>query len=177
MAKELRSAGAAAPLQEKHDGAPHSKLSLRLWLRMLSCVMVVEKNVRRQLVDQFATTLPRFDLMAALDRRSDGMVMSELSKSLMVSSGNVTSVVDRLIEDGFVTRTTDENDRRSIIVKLTPKGRKDFEHMAKAHEEWFDKLFSDLSEHELERFLLRLGDLRAAVDKRLPEIGGMGEGK
>lgn len=160
-------------LQEKHDGAPHSKLSLRVWLRLLSCVMVVEKNVRRQLVEQFGTTLPRFDLMSALERKPDGMVMSELSKSLMVSSGNVTSVVDRLIEDGCVTRTTDENDRRSIIVKLTPAGLKDFHAMAKAHEEWFDKLFSDLSDHELERFLLRLGDLRAAVDKRLPEIGGM----
>ncbi|MEM6834023.1 MAG: MarR family winged helix-turn-helix transcriptional regulator [Pseudomonadota bacterium] len=162
--------------QEKHDGAPHSKLSLRLWLRLLSCVMVIEKQVRRQLIDQFGTTLPRFDLMSALDRRPDGMVMSDLSKSLMVSSGNVTSVVDRLIEDGFVSRTTAANDRRSIIVSLTPKGQKEFSRMAKAHEEWFDTLFSDLTDYEIERLLIRLGDVRASVDKRLPELDGMGDG-
>ncbi|MEM7569812.1 MAG: MarR family winged helix-turn-helix transcriptional regulator [Pseudomonadota bacterium] len=161
--------------QEKHDGAPHSKLSLRLWLRMLSCVMVIEKQVRRQLIDQFGTTLPRFDLMAALERRPDGMVMSELSKSLMVSSGNVTSVVDRLIEDGHVSRTTAANDRRSIIVKLTAKGRREFNRMAEAHEAWFDKLFGDLSDYEIERLLIRLGDVRTAVDKRLPEIDAMGD--
>ncbi|MEO0410499.1 MAG: MarR family winged helix-turn-helix transcriptional regulator [Pseudomonadota bacterium] len=166
----------AATPQEKHDGAPHSKLSLRLWLRMLSCVMVIEKQVRRQLIDQFGTTLPRFDLMAALERRPDGMVMSELSKSLMVSSGNVTSVVDRLIEDGFVSRTTAQNDRRSIIVKLTAKGRREFNRMANAHEEWFDKLFSDMSDYEIERLLVRLGDLRSSVDKRLPEIDAMDPG-
>lgn len=162
--------------QEKHDGAPHSKLSLRLWLRMLSCVMVIEKQVRRQLIEQFGTTLPRFDLMAALERRPDGMVMSELSKSLMVSSGNVTSVVDRLIEDGYVSRTTAQKDRRSIIVKLTAKGQREFNRMAKAHEEWFDRLFSDLSDYEIERLLIRLGDVRTAVDKRLLEMDAMGDG-
>lgn len=157
-------------LREKLDGAPHSKLSLRLWLRLLSCVMVVEKHVRRRMIEQFQSTLPRFDVMAALERNRDGMVMSDLSKSLMVSSGNVTGVVDRLISDGLATRHVDEQDRRSINVKLTPKGLKEFSRMAAVHEGWFDHLFVDLGEAEIRDLLESLAQVRAAVDRRLPEL-------
>ena len=157
-------------LREKLDGAPHSKLSLRLWLRLLSCVMVVEKHVRRRMIEQFDSTLPRFDVMAALERRRDGMVMSELSKSLMVSSGNVTGVVDRLISDGLAVRQVDAQDRHSINVKLTPKGLKEFARMAAVHEGWFDHLFADLSEAQIRDLLDSLAEVRAAVDRRLPEL-------
>ena len=92
---------------DRLGGAPHSKQSLRLWLKLLSCAMVVEKRLRARLDEDFDTTLPRFDVLAALERHAEGLKMSALSESLMVSNGNVTGVVTRLIEDGFVTRTVD----------------------------------------------------------------------
>lgn len=172
-ATETQGEGAAAvppQLREKLDGAPHSKLSVRLWLRLLSCVMVVEKQVRRQMVEQFDSTLPRFDVMSALERRRDGMVMRELSSSLLVSSGNVTGVVDRLIADGLASREIDPDDRRSIIVKLTPKGLRDFNKMASVHEQWFDNLFANLPDSRILDLLDSLAQVRAEIDRQLPRL-------
>ena len=107
---------------DRLGGAPHSKQSLRLWLKLLGCTMIVEKRLRARLDAEFATTLPRFDVLAALERHSQGLKMSALSEFLMVSNGNVTGVVSRLIEDGLVTRTVDREDRRSATVRLTPQG-------------------------------------------------------
>ena len=98
---------------DRLGGAPHSKQSLRLWLKLLSCTMVVEKRLRARLDADFDTTLPRFDVLAALERHPQGLKMSALSEFLMVSNGNVTGVVSRLIEDGLITRTVDRADRRS----------------------------------------------------------------
>src|ERR1700754_1054046 len=95
---------------EKFDGALHSKQSLRLWLRLLSCSTTLEKKARAMLIERFDTTLPRFDVMAGLDRAPNGLTMSELSKLLLVSNGNVTTIVSRLVEDGIVTRTQDKDD-------------------------------------------------------------------
>src|SRR5271163_3234003 len=118
---------------DKLGGAPHSKQSLRLWLKLLSCTMIVEKRLRIRLDEAFKMTLPRFDVMAALERHAQGLTMSALSESLMVSNGNVTGVVTRLIEDGLVTRTVDRADRRSATVRLTRKGRDVFLKMAAAN--------------------------------------------
>lgn len=156
--------------REKLSGASHSKLSLRLWLRMLSCVMVVEKHLRRQMVEQFDSTLPRFDVLSALDRRRSGISMSELSQSLMVSGGNVTGVIDRLITDGLVRREVDPKDRRSITVKMTPAGRRSFRKMAEIHEDWFDTLFATMSEQEVASVLEDMGHVRRAIDHGLSEL-------
>ena len=98
---------------DRLGGAPHSKQSLRLWLKLLSCSMIVEKRLRARLDEDFKTTLPRFDVLAALERHAGGLKMSALSESLMVSNGNVTGVVTRLIEDGLVTRTVDQRRPRA----------------------------------------------------------------
>ena len=132
---------------DRLGGAPHSKQSLRLWLKLLGCTMIVEKRLRSKLDAEFATTLPRFDVLAALERHSQGLKMSALSEFLMVSNGNVTGVVSRLIEDGLVTRTVDEEDRRSATVRLTRKGRDSFLKMAAANERWMEQMFADLSDH------------------------------
>ena len=107
-----------------------SKQRLRLWLRLLSCTTAIEKKARAMLNARFGTTLPRFDVMAALDREPDGLTMSGLSELLLVSNGNVTAIVARLVEDGLVTRTRDKADRRVLRVKLTAKGRRDFRGFA-----------------------------------------------
>jgi DNA-binding MarR family transcriptional regulator len=149
---------------DRLGGAPHSKQSLRLWLKLLSCSMIVEKRLRARLDADFETTLPRFDVLAALERHALGLKMSALSESLMVSNGNVTGVVTRLIEDGLVTRTVDREDRRSATVRLTRKGRDAFLKMAAAHEQWMDKMFADLSDNQTEDLMRLLTHLRRSIE-------------
>ncbi len=149
---------------DRLGGAPHSKQSLRLWLKLLSCTMTVEKRLRVRLDEDFKTTLPRFDVMAALERHAEGLTMSALSESLMVSNGNVTGVVTRLIEDGLVTRTVDQEDRRSATVRLTRKGRDTFLKMASANEHWMDEMFADLSDKQTEELMRLLMHLRRSIE-------------
>jgi len=148
---------------EKFGGAPHSKQSLRLWLRMLSCTTRIENIIRERLRVEFRTTLPRFDVLSALERNPDGLSMGELSRYLMVSNGNVTGVVNRLVSDGLVTRTLSESDRRSHLVKLTPKGWQAFKHMAETHEGWIDELFAQIDNEEADALLACLQRVQQSV--------------
>jgi DNA-binding MarR family transcriptional regulator len=135
--------------------------ALRLWLRLLSCTVRVENRVRSGLRQEFATTLPRFDLMAQLERYPAGLRMSELSKRLMVSGGNVTGITDQLEREGFVVRTLDRGDRRAITVKLTPAGLKRFREMAASHEQWIVELLGGLSPEEKQTMLGTLSKLKS----------------
>jgi DNA-binding MarR family transcriptional regulator len=125
--------------------APMSKLKLRLWLRLLRTTRRVEIELRERLRVSFGVTLPQFDVLAALARNPAGMTMSELSRFLMVSNGNVTGIVDRLVADGKVIRTVKDRDRRSIFVRLTQDGTAHFETMATAHEGWVEALLAQFS--------------------------------
>lgn len=155
----------AAAAIEKHGGAPYAKRPLRLWLRLLSCATVIEKRVRQRLIDEFETTLPRFDALATLDRATEGMTMGELTRLLLVSGGNVTTIVARLIEDGLVERTASKTDRRSATVRLTPAGRAAFRAMAAAHEAWIETYLADLSDADTDALLDGLQRLRASVER------------
>ena len=119
---------------------PASKERLRLWLRILSAQRVIENEVRERLRVEHDTTLPRFDVMAALYRNEEGLKMSELSGELRVSNGNVTGIVDRLVNDGLIVRASVLGDRRAMLVRLTDEGRNTFAGMAEAHEGWIDDL-------------------------------------
>ena len=153
-----------AVFRDKLGGAPHSKQSLRLWLRLLSCSIVLENRIRSRLDADFGTTLPRFDVLAALERHADGLTMSALSKSLMVSNGNVTGVVQRLIEDRLVSRKIDRADRRRATVRLTVSGRAIFRRMAAAHERWIDQMFADISDADNTSLVKLLSTLRRSVE-------------
>src|ERR1700722_2856143 len=122
---------------------------LRLWLRLLTCTTLIEGEVRRRPRGNFAVTLPRFDLMAQLDKTPDGMTLGELSSRMMVSNGNVTGLVERLVADGLIARKAAPNDRRAQIVRLTPAGRRSFRAMARAHESWIARIFTDLKPAEM----------------------------
>ena len=87
----------ALAIREKHDGALGDRSSVRLWLRLLSCTMAIEKDVQRRFAER-GTTLARFDVLAALDRHGEGMTMGALSRALLVSNGNVTQLVQKLAE-------------------------------------------------------------------------------
>jgi len=122
--------------------------SLRLWLQLLTLTTMVEKKIRRRLTEEFETTLPRFDVMATLERAHGKLTMGELSKKLLVSKGNVTWVVTSLVKQGLIRREKDEADKRIHFLSLTDKGRREFEAQAKAHKEWINEIFSGLSEQE-----------------------------
>jgi DNA-binding MarR family transcriptional regulator len=132
---------------ESRLGKDHHQ-SLRVWLRMLSCTVLIEDQIRSRLRNEFGITLPRFDLMAQLERHPEGLRMGELSKRMMVTGGNITGITDQLEQEKLVVRVPDPNDRRAYSVKLTAAGRRAFERMASVHEEWIDELLGGLSAPE-----------------------------
>ena len=137
------------------------KQRLRLWIRLLRVARVIEGELRDRLKTQFEMTLPRFDVMSALYRERDGMLMSDLSRFLLVSNGNVTGIVDRLVSSGFVVRSNREGDRRTSIVRLTEAGEIRFAEMASAHENWIEELLKDISEDDARRLSSMLKAFRS----------------
>ncbi|HTJ16183.1 MAG TPA: MarR family transcriptional regulator [Steroidobacteraceae bacterium] len=142
--------------------------ALRLWLRLFACTSLVESRVRRRLQTRFGTTLPRFDLMAQLDRSPQGLRMSELSSRLMVTGGNVTGLTDSLEDEGLVVRESDGADRRALRVKLTREGRRVFRAMATEHERWIAELFAGLSAREARSLAERLHTLKQHILDSVP---------
>jgi DNA-binding MarR family transcriptional regulator len=140
--------------------------SLRLWLRLLSCSTLIENHIRQRLQGEFATTLPRFDLMAQLERCPEGLKMGELSKRLMVTGGNVTGITDLLEREGLVARVNDARDRRAFRVRLTPSGQRLFKKMAGEHERWIIDLFEGLPSKGKQRLAGLLHDLKNHVRRR-----------
>lgn len=134
---------AALDLASRLTQADHQ--ALKLWLRMLSCTTLIENEIRSRLRNELDITLPRFDLMAQLQRHPDGLRMGELSRRMMVTGGNVTGITDQLEQEKLVARVADPHDRRSCIVKLTHAGRRSFEHMAVLHEAWVVELLQGFS--------------------------------
>ncbi|VVE76801.1 MarR family transcriptional regulator [Pandoraea captiosa] len=137
--------------------------ALRLWLRLLTCANLIETDIRSRLRQEFDCTLPRFDLLAQLDRHPEGLKMGELSKRMMVTGGNVTGITDQLEKEGWVTRETVVNDRRAFLIKLTPRGKKAFSNMARSHEEWIEQRLGRLPEEQRHQLYLLLGDLKAVI--------------
>jgi len=143
-----------------------SKRRLRLWLRLYAATSVIEREMRRFLRRHFATTLPRFDLMAALERAPDGLTMGEISRRLMVSGGNVTSIVAGLERDGLIGRRQPPSDRRTTYVALTERGRAAFAEMARAHERWINELLADASDHDVDALVDLLAGLKHSSEAR-----------
>lgn len=158
---------APLPITEKHDGALDERANVRTWLRLLSCTMTIEKLLKRRLAAQFGATLPRFDILAALDRKGGGMTMGELSRALLVSNGNVTAILQSLLRDGHVVSTPHPTDGRSSVVRLTPAGARYFAGMAGAHHGWIDDLFSSLEPGEREGLHTALGHLKSSLGDAL----------
>jgi DNA-binding MarR family transcriptional regulator len=151
-----------AESQLQGEAGKHQE-ELRVWLRLLTCTNLIEGEIRSRLREHFNTTLPRFDLMAQLERSEDGIMLGELSRRMMVSNGNITGLVDRLVQSGLIERRVSETDRRAARVRLTDLGREQFARMAAAHAEWMAELFAQLDERDREILWLKLGSLKASV--------------
>ena len=132
---------------------PESKSRLRLWLRLLKLTGQIERELRQRLRDDHDTTLPRFDVMAALHRFPDGLKMSELSNTLRVSNGNVTGIIERLAEEGLVERVAVAGDRRAQLARLSVQGQQVFEALATEHEAWINELLGDVSVEDADAIL------------------------
>jgi DNA-binding MarR family transcriptional regulator len=135
--------------------------ALRIWLRLLTCTQMIERVVRTRLRGRFGTTLPRFDLMAQLERHPQGLKMNELSQRLMVTGGNVTAIVDQLEKEGLVERLEEPADRRAFRIRLTKGGDKAFAEMAREHEEWVVELFSGVSRKDQDELLRLLAKVKS----------------
>lgn len=152
-----------AQIREKHNGALAEQMDVRVWLRMLSCSTTIEKRLRRRFADRFGTTLPRFDVLAALERATDGTTMSELSRSLLVSNGNLTAIVKHLERDGLIVSRSSPEDKRSQIVALTDKGRDHFAELAEFHHEWIRTMFSGMRKDDLQQIFSLLSILKSSL--------------
>jgi DNA-binding MarR family transcriptional regulator len=159
-------------LDRQHDGTADpvgDLVPLRVWLRLLACANQIEADLRRRLRAHFDVTLPRFDLMAQLAKAPDGLTMGALSRSMMVSNGNVTGIADRLAADGLIERIADPADKRTIRVRLTKAGRDSFAAMARVHHGWVAELFADLDPPAIDQLNGLLGRLRGSVSAHLQE--------
>ena len=143
--------------------------AVRLWLRLLTCSTQIEQVIRGHLRNEFGTTLPRFDYLAQLSRFPKGLRMKTLSEYLMVTGGNVTGLTDQLEAEGWVERVADEEDRRSMTVRLTRAGKKQFKAMAAAHEQWLEQLLAPLGQEQAQSLYEQLGQLRLVLS---PADGG-----
>lgn len=150
-------------LREKHEGAYDERASLRLWLRLLSCTMVIEKRLQRRLAARFGSTLPRFDALAALDRHPEGLTMSALSQALLVSNGNVTGLVRGLVAEGYVEVEASPEDGRVSIARLSEGGRAHFAVAAAVHQQWIEEMFGGLGGEEREALHALLGTLKESI--------------
>jgi DNA-binding MarR family transcriptional regulator len=137
--------------------------ALRLWLRLFSCNLMVERTIRARLRARFGITLARFDYLAQLERAPEGLRMQELSHRLMVTGGNVTGLTRQLVDEGLVERRAVDGDRRGQLIRLTAKGRRTFDAMAVEHERWVVELFAGLPEDERDRLHAALGRLKRAL--------------
>jgi DNA-binding MarR family transcriptional regulator len=160
---DARLNAASAPIDRESSVAGDDKLELRLWLRLLTCSHLIESEVRQRLRERFATTLPRFDLLAQLDRAPEGLTMGELSSRLMVSNGNVTGLAEALVREGLVSRVPEPEDRRSLRLRLTAAGKRAFDAMTPVHEQWIDMMMQGLSRAEMAHLIELLGKLKQSL--------------
>ena len=154
----------SAPLSTGTPG--DGKDRLRLWIRLLRASRTIEAELRERLKREFDTTLPRFDVLASLYRQQEGMLMSDLSRFLLVSNGNVTGIVDRLVSEGLVARARRNGDRRTSMVRLTDAGVSAFEKMAMAHEGWVGELLGGVGLDETRRLAAMLKSFRSNWEGR-----------
>jgi DNA-binding MarR family transcriptional regulator len=155
--------GGAAELDMESRLTDEHHQSLRLWLRMLSCTTRIENAIRSRLRTTFDITLPRFDLMAQLQRHPDGLRMGELSKRMMVTGGNITGITDQLEREQLVVRVQDVNDRRASAVKLTPAGRAAFDDMAAVHERWIEEMLADVAAEDKATMIALLSTMKRSL--------------
>lgn len=158
------SAAVPAPRDRESSLTKDDRLDLRVWFRLLTCATLIERSVRQGLREEFGITLPKFDLLSQLDRAGEGLTMGELSRRLMVTNGNVTGLIDRMVTEGLVARQPAPHDRRAQLVRLTPAGKQAFDAMIPKHQDFIAERFDGLSRAELAELHRLLGKLKTSFE-------------
>ncbi len=158
-------------IETRASEAEGHKQELRLWLRLLTCSTMIEREIRRRLRARFEITLPRFDLLAQLEKAPDGMTLGALSQRMMVSNGNVTGLIKLLVDQGSVESFSDPADRRATYVRLTATGHRSFAKMAAVHGDWIAELVAGLDAADMRRLMDGLGRLKRSVQAISQELG------
>lgn len=162
----LRVRAAAGP-EADQDGSPgprEAAVAQDLWRRWQICVHLLDASIRKALRTEFHTTPPRFTLMAQLASAPEGLKMKELSRRMMVTGGNVTSVTDQLVDSGWVVRVSDAGDRRACKVCLTPLGQRQLQRMSRQHEAWVMALFASFSDRDRAMLYALLGKVKDRLE-------------
>jgi DNA-binding MarR family transcriptional regulator len=152
-----------SPVDHESRVTPADHGALKLWLRLLTCTNLIEKRIRRELRKEFASTLPRFDLLAQLQRQPAGLRMRELSRRLMVTSGNITALADQLEAEGLIERLAQSGDKRATLLRLTALGTSRFAQMAHTHERWVVEQCAGLTRSEQQSLHALLGKLKIGM--------------
>ena len=162
------------PVREDYESGVNSddRMEVRIWLRLITCTNLIDSGVRQGLHQEYDTTLPRFDILAQLDRAGEALSMGELSRRLMVTNGNITGLIDRLVRDGLVERQPAPNDRRMQLVRLTDQGQTFFADVAMYHRQWVSDMMKDMSRTEMNQ----LYDLLARLKQSLLDSQGSSKG-
>ena len=137
---------------------------LRAWFRLLLIHKALSKKINTRFRTQFDISTARFDTLAQLHAAGGELTMGELSAQLMVTSGNVTGVIDGMAADRLVSRRPHETDRRSIIVSVTPDARNLFAKVRSAMSKWMGEAMADMSDAEIEQLIKLFGKLKHSVD-------------
>jgi DNA-binding MarR family transcriptional regulator len=137
-------------------------LAASVWLRLLKANGLMLRELRRQVPE--GLTLPQFDVLAQLHRHPDGMTPGELTRALVVTAGNVTGIVARLEQGGLVERTPVPGDRRTMRLRLTPRGRQAMVRALPRHRRQIDLLLRGLGPRDLGRLRLLLGRLNRMLE-------------
>jgi DNA-binding MarR family transcriptional regulator len=149
------------------EESTNHRAEFRFWLHLLACTTLIETEIQRQFREEFKFTLARFEVLAQLEREAGGLVLGELPKRLMVTAGSLTPIIDRLVDDGYVTRTPSSIDRRVQIVCLTVEGRKAFRRMAKKHGVWLAGLLGHFPPKKLDELTAQLSELKSVLRKKV----------
>lgn len=149
------------PRKPKANG--RDRQALRVWLQLLTLTTLIEKRIRKNLLADFNTTLPRFDVLASLERARGQLTMGELSRRLLVSKGNITGIVTELERQGLVARERDAADKRTHYLRLTAAGQRHFRKLAGAHRKWVSDLFQEADDKSLARLYKHLGRVKSAI--------------
>ncbi len=148
---------------------PDQDRALRTWISLARCYASVSRSADR-LIRAYGLTTPQFALMEALYHLGP-LPLSEIGQKLLVTSGNVTYVMDNLCDLGLVERERSAADRRVTRARLTPKGDALIGQTFPRHAKEVFELFSVLSpdEQDLLRSLLKkLGRAEQIPDEPEP---------
>jgi DNA-binding MarR family transcriptional regulator len=138
-----------------------AQLALSVWLRLLKARSLLLKELRPRIPD--GLTVPQFDALAQLERRPDGMTAGELTRELLVTAGNVTGIVARLAARGLLERRSVPEDRRTVALRLTPRGKALMRRAIPRHRRDVRALLAGVPRADLERLRDLLGSMAWAL--------------